>query len=195
VLEPTDGGVFDVRDPNVALNGTKRRDNFASAVAATFCLATVALLLVFDLGRAMRRQLPAFGAFILVVTVVWLFGIAYMLIWGIRRKQPGAESVRVDGRCMVLEIPGRAQIRALWSDPELRFELHDLSSVNPGMLSVRTPYFLKVGGTHSALSQGTFEAILAQTKSHALVDRFEPASRWFSPSGAMRHVVSGKAAS
>lgn len=195
VPEPADSGIFDLRDLNLALKRAKCRDNLVSAGAAVFCLVIVALLLAFDLGRAWRGLLPTFGVVILFVAVVWLLGITGALLRGIWRKRPGGEALMVNDQGLTLEVPDGPTVHVLWSDPRLQIELHDLSRVNPGVLSVSTPYFLKVEGVHSAISKQAYEAILDQVRSHGLVDRTGHASRWFSPSGAMRHVVSGRPAS
>jgi hypothetical protein len=192
VSEQADGGNFDVRELNHALNKAKLRDNVASAATVVFCLVIVILLLAFDLGRALHGQLPTFGVFVLFVTVVWLVGITGVLVWGIRRKRPGAVSVQVDGQGMTLEVPERASVQVQWSDPGLRVELHDLSRVNPRMLSVPTPYFLKVKGVHSAITKQAYEAILGQATYHGLDDQVRHANRWLSPANAMVHVIGSR---
>jgi hypothetical protein len=192
VSEQADGGNFDVRELNHALNKAKLRDKVASAVVAVFCLVIVILLLVFDLGRALHGQLPTFGVFVLLVTVVWLVGITSAAVWGIRRKRPGATSVQVSGQGLKLEVPERAAVQVLWSDPGLKVELHDLSLVNPRVLSVSTPYFLKVKGVHSAISKQAFEAILGQANDHGLVDQVRRANRWFAPASATVHVIANR---
>ena len=195
MLEQKGSGIFDVSDLNFALNRAKQRDNAVSAGAAVFCLAVVALLLGLDLSRALRGQLPAFGVFVFVVAIVWLLAITGALLWGIRRKRPGASSVLVNAEGMTLDVPSRTTLHILWSDPRLQVELHDLSRVDPRVLSVRTPYFLKIKGVHSAISKQAFEAILGQANDHGLVDQVRRASRWLSPANATVHVIANRQAS
>jgi hypothetical protein len=190
-----DAGTFDVRELNHALNKAKRRDNIASAGGVVFCLAVVALFLVSDLLRAFRGQLPAFGVVVFAVSVVWLTAIAGVLVGAIRRKLPGAALLVVDAHGMGLELPDHTSVSVQWTDPHLHIELHDLSRVNSSMLSVDTPYFLRAAGKLTALSQPAFDAILDQVKAHDLVDQLRPASRWFSPAGAVHHIVNNRAAS
>jgi len=185
---------FDLRSLNHDLNLSKGRLTVTS-VAFALLLAAVAIVLALSYGpRLLNGSLNGLQLLVVVVAVPVLSALVIFLVWGLRSKRPGAEWIRVGSQDLELRFPNRRSTTLSWSDPKLRFDLHDYSQVQSDILSIQARYFLEIQGTDSALTPEAFRAIETQVTAHGLFDQMRTASSWRAPAGVKVHSIRARSA-
>jgi hypothetical protein len=183
---------FDLRSLNQDLNRSKRPLAMTS-VALAVVLSAVALLFgVSDVPRWLNGSITGLQFLAFVVAVPVIATLVVVLAWGLRSKRPGAEWAHVSSKSLQLRFPNRRSILLSWSDPKLRFDLHDYSKVQPGVLSIQARYFLDVEGTDSALTPEAYRSIVDQVGAHGLSDQERAVSSWRAPAGVTVHSIRPK---
>jgi len=183
---------FDIRSLNQDLNRSKKRLAVTSVMFALL-LAAVAVVLVLSYGPSLvNGSLKGLQLLVFVVAVPVLSALVVLLTWGLRSKRAGAEWIRVGSQGLALRFPNRRSTTLSWSDPKLRFDLHDYSKVQSGFLSIQARHFLDVHGTDSALTPEAFRAIVDQVSAHGLIDQEHTVSSWRAPAGVRVHSIRPK---
>ncbi len=180
---------FDLRSLNQDLNRSKRLLAVTSLAFAILLSAVALVFVVSDAPGLVSGSLTGVKLLVFVVAVPVLAALVVMLAWGLRAKRGGAERIRVGPQNLELRFANRTSILLSWSDPKLRFELHDYSEVQSTRLSIIARYFLLLKRSDSALSPEAFRAIENQINIHGLRERVLPASQWRAPAGVKVHSI------
>lgn len=147
-------------------------------VVIIFLLAWALLFLAADAPAIAARSLPPFqtvvtlGALMFAATMATYF---LLTLWKLKR---GAVLLEVDDQGFTLTYPDHSSVRTLWADPSLRFDLIDLTGVDPSKLRVDLPYSISVRGVRSLLTKEAYAVMIDQVARHGLVDSAAPGSRW-----------------
>ena len=180
---------FDLRSLNINLNQSKRRLAVASVAFAILLAAVAIVLIVSYVPRLLNSSITELQLLVFIVALPVLSALVVILGWGLRWKKPGAESIRVGPWNLELRFPKRPAIILNWSDPKLRFELHDYSGTRSTRLSIVARYFILIDGTDSALSLEAFRAIEEQIAARRLLNQVRNASQWRAPVGVKVHSI------
>lgn len=161
-------------------------------------VVALAVALFFDYLRPEgNRVISQFRLVILVGTLVFAFAVLYTIAFAWRAWSPAAVFIRCGDEGLELDYPNGRTDRLTWSDPDMHFEVRDLSAADSAQLLVGTPFFILVTeyrspfvprdyrSIQSALTPEAFHAIMAQVRARGLVDRTGVGTRWYYPSSAM----------
>jgi hypothetical protein len=116
-----------------------------------------------------------------VISIGTLGYCVYLLAHIRRTKQKGARSVIVDTEGVEVVYSNRSKERVRWADPALKFEIQDLSSLDPRMLVVPSPYLLVVDRVSSALSSQAFSAVVFEARGHGIFVAQESMRGFYAP--------------
>jgi hypothetical protein len=159
---------FDVRDLNVGLNRAKRRDKILLWINFGVVASLTSLLLVAFRSGVGPGELGEVRIFMVASCLGCLAYVCYVMNRGFRNKRLGANFVRVTEEGVELVYPDRASDLMKWTDPALTFSIHDLSSLDPKMLTTSTPYFLYVKEVPTALNVQAHDAIVSEARARAI---------------------------
>ncbi|MGA8536983.1 MAG: hypothetical protein WB789_06280 [Thermoplasmata archaeon] len=169
---------FDLTEVSARLAPLASRKRWIFIGVIAFLLAFGSLIFGAKAEGLPYRSFDAYAiadlGLILAIVVVGL-GIA---VPAAIRAGPPAIRLSIDDSGFDLTYPNGSIARTKWLDPRLRFDLVDMTQVNPAKLLSGNPYSVMVRGSQSALTPEAYMSLLAEVSSHGLVDDATLGSRW-----------------
>jgi hypothetical protein len=173
------GRVADRLDPLL----TKRRRILDGMVAFLSILG--ALILALKEPEIVAGSLSFWGWVGLWTILGGSIGGSVAILVLLHRLRRSARRLRMDATGFDLYYPDGAIVRTQWTDPRLKFDLVDMSHVNPSKLLSGVPHSITVRGVNSQLTPEAYFSILAEVTGRGLEDTTNQGSRWVFDSDAV----------
>lgn len=188
---------YDLSAPQLRLEPIlKSRRRFAAGM-----VVVTSALIAFLVGVSIRPIEAGTLPPILLPGLVFILAVLVFGTWLIFPSRAylksGAIELVSDPTGFTLRYPGRENSRVSWTDPNLAFDLIDMTRVKPSKLRTGDLYVLRIHQVQTMLTPETYEETLRQARAHGLVDNTTPGGRFMFAADAspIFHRVRGRALS
>jgi hypothetical protein len=178
--------LFDLTAASERMWPVTRRHLLVEGGAIVFLLALGLIVLTTSWNRLAGGQLSSYQIVDLSVVAGMVAAAVVLLLLAVPRRVRGAVSLRLDEVGFELTYPSGKRMNKRWLDPDLEFELVDLSRANSRLLAVpEFPFSIKIRRLESTLTPEAFDAMETAIQRHQLVEETRRGGGWLYPSEAI----------